>query len=240
MGTALKHASLDVKARLRELASGVLEASAADIEVAGGQIGVIGSPEPKLSYGEVMRRAGVPSVTSNGVFQSPPGSGQLDENGQGIATVHWHEGAIGVEVEIDTGTGKVHILQAHACSYAGRVLNPVLVRQQIEGNVVFGLGPAMFEEYVWDQGQMTNPNLSDYMIPSFLDIPDHLTSTALSTDDPEADMHGVGEMTVPVVAPAIRNAIYHATGARIFDLPMTAERVYRAILEAAHAPAEEA
>lgn len=240
MGTALKHASLDVKSQLRELASGVLEALAADVEVAGGQIGVIGSPEPKLSYGEVMRRAGVPSVTGSGVFQSPPGSGHLNENGQGIATVHWHEGAIGVEVEIDTNTGKVHVLQAHACSYAGRVLNPVLVRQQIEGNVIFGLGPAMFEEYVWDQGQMTNPNLSDYMIPSFLDVPDHLTSTALSTDDPEADMHGVGEMTVPVVAPAIRNAIYHATGARIFDLPLTAERVYRAIHEAANAPAEEA
>lgn len=235
MGVALQEAAEDVKAQLRALGSEVLEAANADIEVGGGTVGVTGSPLPRLAYVEVMRRAGVPKLAGKGVFQSPPGAGHLDENGQGIATVHWHEGAVGVEVEVDTDTGKVHVIEAHASSYAGRILNPVLVRQQIEGNVIFGLGPALFEEYAWDHGQMVNPNLSDYMIPSFLDIPDRLTSTALASDDPAADVHGVGEMTVPVVAPAIRNAIYHATGARIYDLPLTAERVYRAIEAAAHA-----
>ena len=89
----------------------------------------------------------------------------------------------------------------------------------------------MFEECVFDNGQMINPNLSDYMIPSLLDIPKQMSSHPLESDDPKADIHGVGEMTVPVIAPAVRNAIFRATGARIYDLPMTAERVYRAIHE---------
>lgn len=235
MSTALRGATDDLKEQLRALGAELLEANVADVEVAAGSIGVAGAPEPRLTYAEALRRGGVSRLSGAGVFQSPEGYGQLDENGQGIATVHWHEGAVGVEVEVDTETGKVRVLHAHAASYAGRVLNPVMVRQQNEGNVVYGLGPALFEEYVWDQGQMVNPNLADYMIPSFLDAPDRLTSRALTTDDPHADVHGVGEMTLPAVAPAIRNAIFRATGARIFDLPMTAERVYRAI-QAAAAP----
>ena len=95
--------------------------------------------------------------------------------------------------------------------------------------MIFGLGPALFEELVYDSGQVVNPNLSDYMIPSILDIPERLTSSAVESDDENADVHGVGEMTVPPLAPAIANAVFRATGARIRDLPMTPERVLRAI-----------
>jgi xanthine dehydrogenase molybdopterin-binding subunit B len=93
---------------------------------------------------------------------------------------------------------------------------------------------ALFEEVVYDSGQVVNPNLSDYMIPSILDIPERLTSSAVESDDEDADVHGVGEMTVPPLAPAIANAIFRATGARIRELPMTPERVLRA-LDAAQA-----
>lgn len=229
MSFALREASDDLKRQLRELAAGQWEANAADIEAADGRVWVAGSPEQSMSWDELLTRSGNSEVEGTGIFQSPPGYGVLDDDGQGIATVHWHEGAVGVEVEIDLGTGKVEILRCHAASYAGHVMNPVIVRQQLEGNVIFGLGPAMFEECVFDNGQIVNPNLSDYMIPSFLDVPKTMTSRPLESSDPEADIHGVGEMTVPVVAPAIRNAIFHATGAQIYDVPMNAERVFRAI-----------
>jgi CO/xanthine dehydrogenase Mo-binding subunit len=111
------------------------------------------------------------------------------------------------------------------------MINPLLVRQQNEGNVIMGLGPALFEEYVYDNGQLVNPNLSDYQVPSFLDIPRDLTSRSLESSDPHPEIHGVGEMTLPVLAPAIGNALFHATGVRIVDLPMTAERVYAALYE---------
>jgi CO/xanthine dehydrogenase Mo-binding subunit len=160
-----------------------------------------------------------------GEFQT---KGGLDpETGQGIASPHWHQGAGACEVEIDTETGKVTILRYSAASYAGRVVNPPLARLQNDGNVIFGLGPALMEEVVIDQGQVVNPNLSDYMIPSFLDIPPELDSVSLEAD--HGEFHGIGEMTLPPVAPAIANAIYDAVGVRIRDLPLTAEKVFKAL-----------
>ena len=78
-------------------------------------------------------------------------------------------------------------------------------------------------------GQVTNANLSYYMIPSILDIPKRLTSSAIESRDPDPDVHGVGEMTIPCIAPAIGNALFDATGVRIRDLPMTPERVLRGL-----------
>ena len=82
---------------------------------------------------------------------------------------------------------------------------------------------------MYDDGQIVNPNLSDYMIPSILDVPTRLTTTAVESPQPEAEVHGVGEMAVPPVAPAIGNAVFAATGVRIRDLPITPERVLRAL-----------
>jgi len=79
-------------------------------------------------------------------------------------------------------------------------------------------------------GQVSNPNLSDYMIPSIVDVPIELTSSSLESPEPGAAIHGVGEMTIPAVAPAIANAISRATGARVRQMPMTSERVLRVIL----------
>jgi CO/xanthine dehydrogenase Mo-binding subunit len=85
----------------------------------------------------------------------------------------------------------------------------------------------MLEEMVFDHGQLINPNLSDYMVPSFLDIPDELHT--FSVESESGEFHGIGEMTLPSVAPAIANAIYDAVGVRIRDLPITAEKVLRAL-----------
>lgn len=232
MSFALRQASNDVKKALAELVAPIIEVSPDDIDVRDGSVHVRGNPEMSMTYAEALQKADLPSISGEGTFQSPEGYGVLDDKGQGIATVHWHEGAFGVEIEVDTATGKIRILRCHAASYAGKVLNPVMVRQQNEGNVIMALGLALFEESIYDSGQLVNPNLSDYMIPSFVDLPEQMTSRSLVSSDPDAEIHGVGEMTLPVVAPAIGNALYHATGARIYDLPMTAERVYRAIQDA--------
>jgi len=85
----------------------------------------------------------------------------------------------------------------------------------------------MLEEMVFDHGQLINPNLSDYMVPSILDIPKELHT--LSLESKGGELHGIGEMTLPSVAPAIGNAIYDAIGVRIYDLPITAEKILRAL-----------
>jgi CO/xanthine dehydrogenase Mo-binding subunit len=99
----------------------------------------------------------------------------------------------------------------------------------VEGATIFGLGQALFEELVFDtDGRITNPNLSDYMIPSFEDVPTELTVHLLEPKG-VTEVHGIGETALPPVRPAIANAICRAIGARIFDLPITPDKVLKAI-----------
>ena len=230
MGSALREASEDLKRELARLASERLEVSADDLSFTDGSVSPTGAPGRSISYARLLVDAGVPSIETDGVFQSEEGMPSLDrDTGQGHASIHWHEGAVGVEIDVELQTGRIEVVNCHAVCYAGVVISPTRVRQQNEGNVIFGLGQALFEELIYDSGQLVNPNLSDYMIPSILDIPAHLTSSAIESADPDADVHGVGEMTVPCLAPAIGNALASAAGVRIRDLPMTAERVLRAL-----------
>ncbi len=99
---------------------------------------------------------------------------------------------------------------------------------QSEGNVAFGVGQTLYEELLFDNGQLQNGNLGDYMIASVKDMPRELSLNVL--EHPERlEIHGIGETGLPPVAPAIGNAIYRATGVRITDLPITAEKILRGL-----------
>jgi CO/xanthine dehydrogenase Mo-binding subunit len=188
-------------------------------------------PARTLSYGELVRASGRPGLVGSGSYESPPGAGRLDpETSQGNASDHFHQGVVGVEVEVDTGTGRLRVLRAHGAVYAGRLVDEERARKQVEGGMIFGLGQAVMEEVLFESGQLSNPNLSDYQIPSALDAP-IATSTVLANPDPAAHPHGIGESTVPPMAPAVANAVAAATGIRIRDLPVTAEKVLRALQE---------
>ena len=95
--------------------------------------------------------------------------------------------------------------------------------------MLLGLGSTFFEAIEWDGGQVINPNLSEYMIPSIVDMPDCMAHNLLET--PGAEVHGLGETMVPLVGPAVVNAVYNAIGVRIRDLPITPERVLRGLME---------
>jgi CO/xanthine dehydrogenase Mo-binding subunit len=121
----------------------------------------------------------------------------------------------------------VRVLRLHAAVYAGRVVNPLTAALQNEGSMIMGLGSALFEELVYDAGQPLTTNLSDYLIPSFLDLPLELTHDLL--ERPGAEIHGVGETALPPVPAAIGNAVARALGVRLTELPLTPERVLRAL-----------
>jgi CO/xanthine dehydrogenase Mo-binding subunit len=225
MGAAILKGAEALKQKLIEAAVPIFELPPEQLAVSRGGVVVAGQPEPWMSYVELLRRNRFESLEAMGEFQT---KGGLDpETGQGLSTPHWHQGAGACEVEVDTETGKVKVLHYAAASFAGRVVNPHLARLQNDGNVIFGLGPALFEEVVIEGGQVINPNLSDYMIPSFLDIPGQLDTVSLEAEPGE--FHGIGEMTLPPVAPAIANAIFDAVGIRIRDLPLTSEKILRAL-----------
>ncbi|MBO0828457.1 MAG: xanthine dehydrogenase family protein molybdopterin-binding subunit [Streptosporangiales bacterium] len=233
MGTAVERAADDLRRRIDELATAGRPGTAAPTHSNGAV--TVALPEPTvLRYEDLLAGAGLDELVGTGCYQSPPGAGEMDpETTQGMHTVSWHQGAVAVEVEVDVETGRVRVLRAHGASFAGRAVDERRIRKQTEGGMIFGLGQVLMEEVVYDDGQVMNPNLSDYQIPSILDAPERVGSTVLTDPDPDAHPHGVGENTVPPMAPAIANAICAATGVRIRDLPLTPEKVLRAIHEPA-------
>lgn len=229
MGRAVKLAVQDIKRQLIEISSELLEVAGEDLMTVGGRIQVRGAPEQSFSFGEVVRRAKRGNVIGNGFFGPTT---HLDlETGQGKGSTQWHPAAVSCEVEVDIETGKYEVRQLHAAVYVGRMINPTFCELQVEGSIIFGLGQALFEELAYDtDGRPLNLNLSDYMIPSFLDLPRNMTVFVLETPGAE-DVHGIGETAVPPIRPAIGNAISRAVGQRMRDLPITPERVLRALLE---------
>lgn len=158
---------------------------------------------------------------------NPPVSA-LDENGQGVPYAVYGYGAQIVELTVDTRLGTVkldHITTAHD---VGRAINPLLIEGQIEGGVAQGIGLALMEDFVPGRTE----NLHDYLIPTFGDIPS-FTHHIIEVPDAEGPYgaKGLGEHVLIPTAPAILNAIRHATGARVRHLPATPYKVLAAIRE---------
>ena len=163
-----------------------------------------------------------------------PPTTPLDENGQGDPYAVFGSGAHMAEIEVDVELGRVKVLRLVCAHDVGRAINPTLVEGQIEGGAAQGLGLALMEEFFPGKGE----NLHDYLIPTIGDMPPVeciLIEDASSVGPFGAK--GVGEQALIPTAPAIFNAIHHATGARIRRAPATPDRVRQAILAAAGAGA---
>lgn len=226
MGNAVIAAARDTVQKLIGRAAPILEVPAAELGLERGRVAVKDG-SASIPFGEIVSRSGLEELVGEGEFST---QFKVDpETGQGVSTPHWHQGAGAVEVAVDVETGKLKILQYQAASFAGRIVNPSLVKLQNDGNVIFALGPTLYEEVLFDGGQVTNPNFSDYMIPSIRDIPMNLESVSLESE--AGELHGIGEMTLPSVAPAVASAVEDAVGVRIKDLPITAEKILKALRE---------
>jgi CO/xanthine dehydrogenase Mo-binding subunit len=234
MGTAIRRGVQQVKNQLLEAAAAQLEAAKDDLLVRDGKIMVRGVADRSVSYVDAIRFTKANNLLGHGVFVSgsaPDGSPVVMdfETGQGYGSAEWHPAVVVCEVEVDTDTGHVKVTQLHAELYVGKVINPRLCELQVEGATTFGLGQVLFEELAVDSnGSITNPNLSDYMIPSFEDVPAQLTIQLLEPHG-VTDVHGIGETAIPPARPAIGNAISRAVGAHFRDLPITPEKVLRAL-----------
>ncbi|MQA10200.1 MAG: molybdopterin-dependent oxidoreductase [Pseudonocardiaceae bacterium] len=148
--------------------------------------------------------------------------GGLDpDTGEGIASSHWHQGAASAHVEIDDETGVIDVKTLYASSYAGTVVNRPAAELQNEGSMIMALGSSLFEEISYQDGQLVNPNLSDYNIASALDC---ASIQHRLMESPGAEVHGLGETAVPPVPPALGNAVA-SLGYRPRELPMSPERV---------------
>jgi len=158
-----------------------------------------------------------------------PKTGQSDN-----VTPFWMVGGTAVELTVDTWSGDIYIIRMVNVVDAGNPLNPKIVKTQISGGAIMQLGFTLYEDMVFDGGQVTNASFADYKIPGFRDIPnmesDWVTS---SQENGPFGAKGVGESATFGVSPAIANAIHDAVGIRLTELPIKKETLMRA-LRAAH------
>jgi len=170
------------------------------------------------------------NIVGTGIYKPdyiPPDSSGLTTN----ATPFWMVAGSGVELEVDTETGHVHITRLINVADVGKPINPKIVETQLSGASLMQLGFSMFEKMHVDGGQITNASLADYKIPAIHDVPpvmENMTVDAVQDNGPFG-AKGVGELATFGVSPAIANAIDDAIGVRLTELPMTAEAVLRGL-----------
>jgi CO/xanthine dehydrogenase Mo-binding subunit len=158
-----------------------------------------------------------------------------DENGQtDNATPFWMVGASGVELEVDTETGRVRLTKLVNVADVGTPINPRVVETQLSGAAIMQLGFSLFEKMLFDaEGQLRNASLAEYRIPGFLDLPGEIVNEAVVAEQRNGPFggKGVGETATFGVSPAIANAIHDAVGVRLTELPMNPESVWKKLAE---------
>ncbi|HZU05863.1 MAG TPA: xanthine dehydrogenase family protein molybdopterin-binding subunit [Chloroflexota bacterium] len=233
-GNAVMRAAANARDQLLALAAEMLEARAGDLEIQNGRIFVRGAPEGRsVTVAEVAKRA---LFRRNG--QMIVGKGEFDSDTEshdpklryGNESGAYNFGCHAVEVEVDPETGQVRILNYVSVSDCGTVINPIGAEGQVEGAIAQGIGYTLMEGFLLENGRILNPNFSDYRIPTVADMPP-LKREFADSYEPTGPFgaKGLGELGMDPVAPAISNAIYDACGVRIRDLPITAEKVWRAL-----------
>jgi CO/xanthine dehydrogenase Mo-binding subunit len=153
------------------------------------------------------------------------------ETGYSTPNFAYAYSAQAVEVEVDTETGQVRVLRVAAADDVGKAINPCLVVGQIEGGVVQAHGYAITENYQAKDGRVLTDQLSTYLLPTVLDIPEKVDTALVEVPDPNGPWgaRGVGELPFLPYAPAIAAAIQDATGIWIDEFPFTPERVLRGL-----------
>jgi len=233
MGRAAQLAAEQIRDQLFQAGAKTLEARIEDLELVNLRLQVKGVPEKHLTYPQLFRAIyGESSGSLFGNHTLRTRGGVDAKTGQGKGSSFWFYSAAGAEVEVDTETGKVHVLKVATAVDVGKAIHPKQCDLQNEGSVLAGLGSALFEEMRFDNGQPINATFLDYLLPSIHDHPVEFRSLLVETPHPDGPFgaKGMGEAALPPMAPAIGNAIANAlNGARVRDLPLKAEKVLAAI-----------
>lgn len=232
-GNATRLAAQDLRGQLLSLAAQSLEANADDLEMGDRRVFVRGSQERAVSfqklYGQSMRGT-VGQVVGTGHRQRQElAAAVAGSKPQGDAPAF---GTHMVDLHVDEETGQVELRGYVASQDVGFAINPLQVEGQVEGASVFGIGLALSEQVMREQGRTLNTTLADYKLPTAVDVPfiRPILIEVPSTHGPFG-AKGVGEPGTVPSAPAIANAIQRAIGVEITDLPITPEKIRKAVLQ---------
>ena len=175
------------------------------------------------------------ALRASAQYRPPPGVHWDDERYEGDAYGTYAWAVYVAEVSVDVSTFQIRVDDFVAIQEVGRVINPVLATGQIEGGVAQGIGWALFEHVAWREGRMANAQMTNYIIPTSMDLP---PIRVFFEETPYAHgpggAKGLGELPMDGAAPAIANAVSHATGVDIRSIPITPESVFE-LMEAVRA-----
>ena len=217
---AVRSAAYDLRAKLLELAGDVFEVSPDDLRIVDGVfVSLDGALREPIV--EVTGKLGKAQLVGTGSRGPNPDGMRVNTFGCQVA-----------QVAVDVATGEITVERIVAVHDIGRVIAPLQARSQVEGGVLQGLGFALMEERVIDPttGTVVNANLEDYKLPTHADCPE-IVVEFVDRPDPHAStlgLKGLGEPPIVPTAPAIANAVYHATGVRVRSSPITRRRFLEA------------
>ena len=236
-GTAAKAAAVEVKKRLFQAAAAIMEANAEDLVLEDGMVMVKGDPSSAMPMVEIIERAESPFIQ---MTEEGPVPTTIAEKGSIMATVSMAPpsnpspcAAQFVEVDVDTETGEVKVLRVVYAHDIGRVFHPKSAEGQVEGGFQQGMGFALMENIVFDQetGACLSGDFLDYKMPTAMEMPRSIESIFIESNEPTGPFgaKSLSELCIIVPAAAISNAIYNAIGVRVKDLPITPEKILKAL-----------
>ncbi len=226
-GNATLRAARQMLETMSGLASEYLGCPAAEVDYRQGWFQERGRPEVRISWAELAQRA---TRATGGPVQVTATYAKREAEHEESFVVYV------AEVEVDPETGQIKVRRLVTVDEVGPILNPINLEGQLHGGLVMGFGFAVMEELRVEDGKAVTVGLSDYKVPTVADIPK--LEMVLITDGHGPGpfgAKGVGELGIVPVAPAIANAVFDAVGVRITDLPITAEKIYRALKQRAGA-----
>lgn len=238
-GNAARLACEDAKKRIFALASIKLDVSPDKLDTKEGKVFIKDEPDKSVKISDLFYYGVMPlqggEVTGSDCFFVPMAP-ESPENLQSerVATFYSHF-AHAVEVAVNVETGEVKVLRVVCAGDMGTPINPKMAEAQMEGGFQQGIGTALFEHIVMEDGVVVNPNFADYKIPTARELPSNKNTKTILAPAPHPEgpfgAKGLGEGVVVALGPAIGNAVYDAVGIRVNDMPITREKVWKALQE---------
>lgn len=231
-GNATIQACGKLKEMLYQVAGDVLEVPADDLEMADGQVRSISYPARGMSFVECVQKteAKYGTLGATGSYSPPKNPANYRGSGVGGTTAYSFSTAI-VELACDGETGEIKIDKVWIAHDCGRAFNPLLVEGQTEGSVYMALGEVLMEEQVFRKSGLHKiPSILEYKSPTTLEIPE-IETILVETNDPEGPFGAkeAGQGPLLPVIPAVVNAVYDAVGVRIHEIPITGDKILRAL-----------
>ncbi len=236
IGNSTRKAAIDAREQMLGLASEVLEAPKEALMIQNGKIWVRDEPDRAIAVAELwgggFYSKGQYPILGRGAYSTSDIYRPIDaKTGRSVRpTAFWMYVAQGVEIKVDEDTGKIELIRVVSAHDLGKAIHPLNCEGQIEGAVAMGIGSALMEEMVFEDGRLMNSDWTTYKIPTTLDIP---PIVPLIVEAPHSEgpfgAKGLGEPGVGPMPPAIASALFDATGIRLYDLPLTPEKIYWAL-----------